>query len=100
MGNYLLLTFTLFTGLMVPSCTSIQVNEGPFTIKFDNQAAEGKQEYLNAFQAMEGNTTGPNILLILVDDLGRDDISVYNREGVPTPNLKRLAESGVTFTNA
>jgi len=100
MGKNLLLPIILFSGLMVPSCSTVQVCEGPFTIEWNNQAAEGKQEYLNSFHVVEGNTTGPNILLILVDDLGRDDISVYNREGVPTPNLKQLAESGITFTNA
>ena len=100
MGKNYLLTIILFCGLMIPSCSSIQVSEGPYTIEFNKQTAEGKQGYLNSLQAMVGNTTGPNILLILVDDLGRDDISVYNREGVATPHLKRLAESGITFSNA
>jgi len=99
MGKNLLLAIILFSGLMVPSCRSIQVMEGPFTIEFDGKAIESKQEYLNSFQTTAGNTTSPSILLILVDDLGRDDISVYNSEGVATPNLKRLAESGVIFTD-
>lgn len=43
----------------------------------------------------------PNILLILADDLGYGDVQVLNPDsGIPTPNLNRLAEEGVTFTDA
>lgn len=39
----------------------------------------------------------PNILLILVDDMGFSDIGCYGGE-VQTPNLDRLAENGIRFT--
>jgi arylsulfatase A-like enzyme len=39
----------------------------------------------------------PNIVVVLVDDLGFSDIGCYGGE-VPTPNLDRLAERGVRFT--
>ena len=39
----------------------------------------------------------PNILLILVDDMGYSDIGCYGGE-VHTPNLDRLAEQGIRFT--
>jgi arylsulfatase len=39
----------------------------------------------------------PNILLILVDDMGFSDLGCYGSE-VPTPNLDRLAAGGVRFT--
>jgi arylsulfatase A-like enzyme len=43
----------------------------------------------------------PNILLILADDLGWGDISCYHPESrIKTPNLDRLAASGVRFTDA
>lgn len=41
----------------------------------------------------------PNIVVILVDDLGWPDVSVYGRKTVPTPNLERLARDGVAYTN-
>ena len=41
--------------------------------------------------------TQPNILLIVVDDLGYDDTSAINSSGLPTPNIKQLAQQGVTF---
>ncbi len=39
----------------------------------------------------------PNIVVVLVDDMGFSDIGPYGGE-VPTPNLDRLAERGVRFT--
>ncbi len=40
----------------------------------------------------------PNIVIILVDDLGYSDLAMYGGE-VPTPNIDSLAKSGMMFTN-
>ena len=45
-------------------------------------------------------TTPPNILLIVVDDLGYSDLHCYGNELVETPNIDRLASEGVRFTSA
>jgi len=42
----------------------------------------------------------PNILFILADDMSYPYSSVYGDPVVKTPNLERLAQHGVTFTNA
>ena len=39
----------------------------------------------------------PNIIVILVDDMGFSDLGCYGGE-IPTPNLDRLAAGGVRFT--
>jgi arylsulfatase len=39
----------------------------------------------------------PNIIVILVDDMGWSDIGSYGGE-IPTPNLDALATRGVRFT--
>lgn len=41
-----------------------------------------------------------NVLFILVDDMGWGDLSIYGRPDFDTPNLDRLAQQGVRFTNA
>jgi len=43
----------------------------------------------------------PNIIYILADDLGYGDVSVYNINGkINTPNIDRLANEGMRFTDA
>jgi arylsulfatase A-like enzyme len=42
----------------------------------------------------------PNIILIYTDDVGYGDVSCYGTSAVATPNIDRLAKSGVRFTNA
>jgi arylsulfatase A-like enzyme len=42
----------------------------------------------------------PNIVFILADDLGVNDLGVYGRRDHRTPNLDRLAARGLRFTTA
>lgn len=42
----------------------------------------------------------PNILFILCDDLGINDLHCYGRQDHHTPNLDRLAQQGMRFTSA
>ena len=42
----------------------------------------------------------PNVVMIYADDLGFGDLECYGAIGVRTPNVNRLANNGVRFTNA
>lgn len=43
----------------------------------------------------------PNIVIILADDMGYGDVQALNSKStIPTPNLDRLANAGMTFTDA
>lgn len=41
----------------------------------------------------------PNIIYILADDLGRAEIGSYGQQLIETPNMDRLSEQGLTFSN-
>ncbi len=42
----------------------------------------------------------PNVVLILVDDLGWTDLGLMGSTLYQTPHVDRLAEKGTVFTNA
>ncbi|MAJ56039.1 MAG: arylsulfatase, partial [Gammaproteobacteria bacterium TMED107] len=48
--------------------------------------------------ALSQNDERPNVVLILADDLGFTDIAPFGSE-IDTPNIARLAASGLSFTN-
>jgi arylsulfatase len=63
------------------------------------RVAGGAQLYgIESTQAQEAQK--PNIVLIVSDDFGYGDAGVYGggpNRGMPTPNIDRMAEEGMTF---
>ena len=41
----------------------------------------------------------PNIVIIYLDDLGYGDVGAYGSVGLKTPNMDKLANGGIRFTN-
>ncbi len=56
---------------------------------------------ISAFKRLSsrGPQNGPNIVLILVDDLGWRDTGCYGNRYYETPNIDRLAGQGMKFTD-
>jgi arylsulfatase A-like enzyme len=51
----------------------------------------------NTFAVADPKNERPNIIIILVDDMGFSDIGCYGGE-IETPNLDALADNGLRFT--
>ena len=53
-----------------------------------------------SISACAGEDQRPNFLIVLVDDLGRQDVGVYGSSLHETPHMDQLAEDGMRFDNA
>ena len=51
-----------------------------------------------AYAAAEA--TKPNVIVILIDDMGYSDVGIYGSKDIPTPHIDSLARHGTRFTNA
>jgi len=55
---------------------------------------------LSIFSSSQADETRkPNIILIMADDLGYQDLSCFGHPGIQTPVLDRLAKDGMRLTN-
>jgi arylsulfatase A-like enzyme len=50
--------------------------------------------------AQKSKALNPNIVLIIGDDIGADDIGCYGNQQVKTPIIDKIAREGLRFTNA
>lgn len=65
-------------------------------IRFSAVAIKAKQEFLASLEPDTGRV--PNVVIILADDLGRSDISLYGNTLISTPNIDSIGLQGATFT--
>lgn len=71
-----------------------------FAINWDEAANRDKRKFLESIPKASPADSLPNIVLILVDDLGVYDLSFYGGNHVETPNMDGIARSGVAFEQA
>jgi len=67
-------------------------------ITFDQEKIQAKKEYLNSI--VSDTSPKPNIIIIMADDLGKTDISLYGNPPIQTPNIDAIGLKGMTFTEA
>ncbi len=56
--------------------------------------------WLTAIGCTNETIQKPNFLVILIDDLGSQDLGCYGQQYIETPNIDQLAEEGMRWTNA
>jgi arylsulfatase A-like enzyme len=81
-------------------------NAGDYKVVVTNVAGSTTSQVatLTVVPPVITRTSGTNILLVIADDLGTDNLSLYNTNAgasrPPTPNINSLYDSGVLFRNA
>jgi len=91
------ITFVLLAGLLC--CYSYGQSVYP-PILVDSSGLEGKISYLHDIAQSSNHNGGPNIVIIVADDLGKNDLKLYSRDGLDTPHINQLASEGIVFTEA
>ena len=75
----------LFAGALSSSMISVSCND-------NNSAAD------NSVVLANNNIEKPNIVYIVIDDMGFSDLGCYGSE-ISTPNIDKLAENGLRYNN-
>jgi arylsulfatase A-like enzyme len=58
------------------------------------------QSCMSVNQATSVKKQQPNIIFIMVDDMGWADLGCYGSKAISTPNIDRMAGEGIRFTDA
>jgi hypothetical protein len=55
--------------------------------------------FLSTIPGLTAETALPNVVLVLIDDMGHGDIAAHGNPVIKTPNFDRLCHESVRFTN-
>lgn len=90
----LTLILTLLALFIIPAVRLLNYNQQ------DNSShLAAKQRYLDTLSDNAEASDRPNIVLILLDDLGYGDVGAYGAQSISTPHIDSLAEAGTLFTH-
>ena len=95
----------LFIWIAIPLLPGIVFLLWPLTteryqIQWNQESIQDKHNFLQYHPVSNNRGNKPNILLIIVDDLGKTDITLYGPGKVHTPHIDQLGEEGVVFDQA
>jgi arylsulfatase A-like enzyme len=74
----------------------LPISSKSFEISFDQEKIDQKRAFLESISP--DSRVKPNIIIIMADDLGKTDISLYGSPLVHTPHIDSIGLKGMTFT--
>lgn len=83
---------TLIAFLLYP------LSSNKWEFEFDAEKLNFKQKFLSSLETPDSSDKRPNIIIILADDLGKTDISLYGSKFVKTPYIDGIGHNGVVCT--
>ena len=104
-GNALKAAAAAVAVLMIGACAMYAVLMSLRVRPTVDRMWEGHDAYLGSLSSSSAKRNSPNVLVILMDDMGYADVSAYSSrltDGKPqiyTPNIDSLAENGVMMEN-
>lgn len=87
---------SLIVSIFFVSCYPLSTGAMKWRIKWDKKLTASKKAFLADTVTVSEKL--PNIILIVADDLGLNDVSCYGNSIVQTPNIDALAKEGVKCT--
>lgn len=69
-----------------------------YEINWDENKIAFKKQFLDRLEP-DDSMARPNIIIMMADDLGKSEVSIYGHSKVSTPNIDSIGIEGVTFTD-
>lgn len=87
---------SLIVSCFFVSCYPLSTGAIKWRIKWDKNLVKSKKNFLKDTALVFEKQ--PNVILIVADDLGLNDVSCYGNSTVKTPNIDALSKDGVRCT--
>ena len=94
-----IILYMVLAGVMATCTFPFTTATYKWKIKWDKNELEFKKQFLSQELPEHSKDKPPNILFIVIDDLGKYEISAYGSETMHTPHIDKLASGGVLFSD-
>lgn len=85
--------------LLILAASVVGMRYASYSQLDDGGHLASKRLYLHELAERPAPAQRPNIILILLDDLGYGDVGAYGARAIATPNIDSLAERGTRYTH-
>lgn len=90
----------MLISILLSGCFPLATSSMKWRIKWKPEIKKEKSAIIDKIKSNHHKTTTPNVILIVVDDLGKSEVSAYGSQRVATPNIDQIGKEGLTFNDA